>query len=435
METQIINPMCNFTPPCRRLNKKAVKTLGKVKAPNKGLIMMLVAGLLFFMLFSLQFSQASPIQTTTRSVQESSALDVSIQASSSGHTREESKQNSANPQQRSSITQRSGLQRPTYKDFPSLKWVRWSGTPPRWAVRVKNECTKRFDYVCAPLTGCNWAAGYYNTGREALCHSPCGGKEQISPTFDVLVNENNAVHLEWQNVTVDPYPLNAVHASAMENAVGKSPHGVGTFHIPSKRFFVPWKGLEVILQEGFEVLVMTGGYSQQIYDVKYHMEGMTIVSKTSVIVTSISVANNGNAILKESVNLSKSVQQHSTWQTSDSDPLSISSSIRASVPFFAATTGLTYEKTFPNMKGNSVTETDTHSLTLEIDVPPRHICRVKMVGEQYKVSIPFTAKQVRVYDNGDERRTVITGVYHGTQVGEIKAVAESCVLIDGEHHL
>uniref|UniRef100_A0AAR2M2D4 Uncharacterized protein n=1 Tax=Pygocentrus nattereri TaxID=42514 RepID=A0AAR2M2D4_PYGNA len=271
-----------------------------------------------------------------------------------------------------------------------------------WSSSSPSSVVKRFDYACTLLTGCNWAARYYNTGRKALCCSPSRGKEQISSMFDVLVNENDVLMLQqWKML-------------------------LGTFRT-SKTFFVPWNGLEVILQDGFEVLVMTGGYSQQIYHVEHHMEGMTRVTKTSVIVTSISVANNGNGSLKESVNLSKSVQQHSTWQTSDSDPLSVLSSIRVLVPFLAATIGFTYEKTFTNVKGNSLTKTDTHSVTPEIDVPPRHICQVKMVGEQNKVSTPFTAKQVRVYDNSDERRTVITGVYHSTQAGEIKAVAESCV--------
>lgn len=135
----------------------------------------------------------------------------------------------------------------------------------------------------------------------------------------------------------------------------------------------------------------------------------------------------GNTALKKSV--SRSVQQ-STWKTGDS--LSISTSIEASIPFISVDIGFTFEKTFTTTKAISVTAMVDHSLSLETKVPPRHVCRVKMVGEQYKANMPFTAKQLRVYDNGDKRRTMITGVYYGTQVGETKAVAERCLSVDGE---
>ncbi|XP_022533734.2 natterin-3-like [Astyanax mexicanus] len=388
----------------------------------------------------LKFSQAGPILTTAWIVQqdEQEMIQTASPPDDSPHITPSTSNNTGEPQLRQSNPrsqrrgQRSGPQRPVYEEFPSLKWVRWSGTLPRWAVKVKNERTKRLDYVCAPVTGCNWAVGYYNTGRDAVCRSSCHGKEQKSSTFDVLVNENSAVNLEWVKVSEDAFPPNPVHIST-ENAVGRSSHGVGTFYMPFTQFYVPWQGTETVLSEGFEVLVMTGEYSQHIYDVLYDIDKLSMESKDSVIVTSTSVTNNGDVILKKTVNLAKSIQQQNTWQTTDSTSLSITSSITAGVMlFFSATYGFSFEKKFTNMNTNSVTETDAHSLTLEIDIPPKYTCQVKMVGEQYKASIPFTAKQQRIYDNGDERTTMITGVYHGTQVGEIKAVAEKCVPIEGE---
>ncbi|XP_066531999.1 natterin-3-like [Hoplias malabaricus] len=343
-------------------------------------------------------------------------------------------QNNSIPQRENGpcLMRRSSRRRPVHPDYPSLVWLRFSGLLPRFTVRVLNTRENRSDYICAPLTGCYWASGFYNPERGPYCYSPCHGEEQKSSRFDLLVNKDNLVSLVWRAGSSAWSHPNAVRVWE-SNAIGRSQHGLGTVYLPFSQFYVPWKGKELVLVTGYEVLVIVGEFTERIFDVIYDFDGMVRDTEPTVNIGLTLVTNNNCVTVKKTMRLSESTQRQNTWETTQSDLFGSATKVSLSVkiPILPSLNlGLeetfTFERTFTNKESRSVTQTIMHALTVEVEVPPNHTCRVNMVGRGYKVNIPYTATVRRVYENGEEETLKVPGVYQGAQVGEINAIAERC---------
>ncbi|KAM9416406.1 natterin-3-like [Salvelinus alpinus] len=317
------------------------------------------------------------------------------------------------------------LIRPNFGENKHLKWVRWTGSLPSWTVSIYNQAAKRLDYICVPLEGCNWSTGHYSPSKGPYCYNPCNGKEDRRTQFDLLVNEQNLELLQWRAFSRS-IPTNSIAPHAKNKAYSaKNHYGIGSVY--KNIFFLPLNGKELKYKRDFDLLTLKKErYTQRIFNVEYHVDQLVTLSQAPVALGEYSATNKNCHSVKQTVQLEERTERQSTWQTSASSSLTISTSITVGIPIISVTASVavTSEKTHTN--GNSVTETISHSMSVEVAVPANHHCTVKMAGKKYKIKIPFTAHLAKEYTDGTSHTTTVTGVYQGLQVGEIAAVAERC---------
>ncbi|KAL1006338.1 hypothetical protein UPYG_G00071050 [Umbra pygmaea] len=321
------------------------------------------------------------------------------------------------PQQRSSVRQ-------TFGDNRYLKWVRWTGSLPNWAVSVYNQAARRTDYVCVPISGCDWSPGYYSPSRGSFCTHTCRGEKRTNQ-FDLLVNEQNLELLQWK-----PFPgytpSNLIAARVKyEVYVGKNQYGIGPYR--KKIFSVALNGKEVTYKNNFDILTLKKEkYRERMFNLKYQVDQMTTDSQQPIVIGQYKATNNNCQSVTQTVRLDQSVQRQSTWQTSTTSTLKLSSSITTGVPVFSVTAGIEYSSAKTYSDGNSVTEIINHSVTLQVEVPANQFCVVRMTGKRYDLNMPFTASLAKEYTDGTVHTVSVSGLYQGVQVGEVNVVADRC---------
>ncbi|KAG7232426.1 hypothetical protein INR49_008889 [Caranx melampygus] len=103
----------------------------------------------------------------------------------------------------------------------------------------------------------------------------------------------------------------------------------------------------------------------------------------------------------------------------------VGGSITASFPFVSASLSFSTATTKQFTQGTTISETVTHSVTVEENVPPNHMCSATMVAYKYEARIPFTAV-IEYVTKRRQYRTSISGTYDSIQVGEVRAVVDRC---------
>ncbi|XP_062386271.1 natterin-4-like [Sardina pilchardus] len=316
--------------------------------------------------------------------------------------------------------------RPTYGDNVHLKWVRWSGSLPRWAVTVFNRHANRTDYICSPTRRCEHVAGYYNPVLGPHCFTPCDNTDPgIGNEFDLLVNEHDLELLEWVTVEYFGYgeaPSNAVLVSQNLKRSGyilRHEGSVGSYVVmywPKRQRRAPEHFLEILT-------VNQGKYTEHLFDVEYDMEQMKILSASRLKISKTTVANQGDSPQDQQVALKGETQLHGTWETVSSKRLVISTSITAHIPR-RNSSFLSTNSTPRGIMGNSVNETVTVTLPMPL-IPST--CQVSMRGTLDSVSVPFNASLQKTYESGAKHLATVPGIYVGTQIRSMDLVVDSCV--------
>ncbi|XP_023199097.1 natterin-3-like [Xiphophorus maculatus] len=312
---------------------------------------------------------------------------------------------------------------PEFGNTGKLQWKEWKGSPPNGSVSIQNSYAKRIDYICK--VGCH--SGFYNPSKGSYCHYPNKKEEHRSSSFQVLVNEDNFEILQWKEGSYGSVPQNAIRTCSSEEIyVGKNKYGLGKVDPKDKCFYLPWEGSEYWYRY-YEVLTHMKAEDNLISDVKYHTNQAKILKEPPKTLQSSTTTNQDLNPVTKTVSLTKTTTDERRWDISSSITAGVTTSISAGIPCVVdGNIEINAETTHTFSGGNTWTEQISHSVSIQLTIPPNHSCTVKMVGYQYKMDVPFTAVLKRTYEDGETRSVTISGNYHGVQVGDIEAEVEKC---------
>lgn len=311
-----------------------------------------------------------------------------------------------------------------FGDNVNLEWLSWNGTLPNGAVSIYNSYTKRTDYICKYQC----EAGFYNPKLGPHCRYPYGEREYYAPEFEILANKDNFEFLEWKEGSYGSVPQHSVRSCAGGGIyVGKNKYGLGKVVPQFEAFFLPWEGKEY-WYKGYQVLAINrDAYSQHISDVKYAIDEAALFQYPPEAMRISSITNNECQDVVKTVTIAKTTQVETTWNIGRATMLGITGGITATIPLIgSAGIEMSGEKTLQFSRGTTMVEELSHSVSVELTVPPNHTCKVRMEGRKMKADIPYTARLSRTYRNGETQWTSITGTYDGIQIGEVRAVVDRC---------
>nr|XP_016851300.1 PREDICTED: natterin-3-like [Anolis carolinensis] len=316
-------------------------------------------------------------------------------------------------------------------DGTSLKWVEFQESIPEGAVSIWNSYAKRMEYPCSEN---NCEAGFYSPDRGAFCFYPYKGQEHKSDKFWLLVNENDFESLKWKGGFLGSIPSNSINTCpGVKVYLAKNKYGLGKVAGPVKAFFIGIDGWEYLYLR-YDVLTVNKDYlSQSIYDVKYMMENGTY-KRESVTLASSQVTNNNWKVVKKTATLSRTVTSEHRWDFSISLKLAVSTTLTAKI-IEGLSLGWTpsAETTISWSQGFTQRQSVTHSLTVEVEVPPNHECEVAMEAVKMTADVPFTATATRRYRNGEKRSAKVRGVSKNIDVAHVKVQVTSCKPIPTAH--
>ncbi|KAM6965405.1 ADAMTS-like protein 2 [Aplochiton taeniatus] len=311
-----------------------------------------------------------------------------------------------------------------FGDNVNLEWVSWDGSLPNGAMAIYNGYTERTDYVCK----FNCEAGFYSPSKGPYCHYPYGNSEYHAPKFELLVNKDNFEFLEWKEDSWGSVPNHAIRTCpGVAIYVGKNKYGLGKVVPQFEAFFLPWEGDEYWYKSYQVLAINRDAYSQHISHVVYNIDAMELFNYPPETMRISSVTNNDCREVVKQVTISKTTEVESTWNIGRSTMLGITAGITAKIPFIGSgNVEFSGEKTLQFNKGTTLVEALSHSVSVEMKVPPNHSCSVRMEGRKMTADIPYTARLSRTYRNGETQWTTITGMYDGVQIGEVRAVVDRC---------
>ncbi|MGH0169717.1 UNVERIFIED_CONTAM: hypothetical protein FKN15_057360 [Acipenser sinensis] len=311
-----------------------------------------------------------------------------------------------------------------FGDNINLKWVSWNGTMPNGAMSIWNGYAERVDYVCK----FNCEAGFYNPSKGPYCRYPYADKEYYAPNFELLVNQDHFEFVEWIDGSYGSVPTNGIKTcSGVGIYVGKNKYGLGKVATQHEAFFLPWEGDEYWYKKYQVLSINRESYTQHISHVDYGIDQIKLFHHPPETLRLSSVTNNECQTVKKTVNIEKTTEMETSWDIGRSTMLGITSGISTKIPLIgSASVDFTAEKTFQFSKGTAIVESISHSVSLEINIPPNHSCTMRMEGKKITADIPFIARLSRTYVNGDTHWTTVAGKYNGVQIGELKAVVDRC---------
>ncbi|XP_069379316.1 natterin-3-like [Paralichthys olivaceus] len=311
-----------------------------------------------------------------------------------------------------------------FGDNVNLEWLTWSGSLPNGAVSIYNGYTERNDYVCKYKC----EAGFYNPSLGPYCRYPYGDREYYAPEFEILANEDNFEFLEWKEGSYGSVPQHSVRTcQGVGIYVGKNKYGLGKVVPQFEAFFLPWEGDEYWYKKYQVLAINRDAYTQHISDVKYAIDEVAIFQYPPETMRMSGLTNNECQAVVKTVTISKTTEVETTWNIGRSTMLGITGSITAKIPFIGSGgIELGGEKTLQFSRGTTMVESLSHSVSVELTVPPNHSCTVRMEGRKIKADIPYTARLSRTYRNGETQWTSISGTYDGVQIGEVRAVVDRC---------
>uniref|UniRef100_A0A672Z1L8 Uncharacterized protein n=1 Tax=Sphaeramia orbicularis TaxID=375764 RepID=A0A672Z1L8_9TELE len=313
---------------------------------------------------------------------------------------------------------------PMFGEYVNLKWVTWNGSLPNGAVAIFNGYTERTDYVCKV----NCEAGFYTPSKGSVCQYPYADKEYASSKFQILVNVDHFEFLEWVEDSYGSVPEYAVRTCAdVAIYVGKNKYGLGKVVTQHEAFFLPWEGDEYWYKSYQVLAINRGSYSQHISHVEYGIDQMELFHHPPETLQLSKVTNLECNSVEKTVRLEKTSTVEKSWDIGRETRNGSVSTMNAKVPILGpGTVDFTKEQKVTFSEGTTLVESISHTVSVEILVPPNHSCSVRMDGRKMTADIPFTGRLSRTNHNGDTHWTSITGTYDGLTVGEINAVVERC---------
>ncbi|XP_034548364.1 natterin-3-like isoform X2 [Notolabrus celidotus] len=314
-------------------------------------------------------------------------------------------------------------------DGSNLEWVPWRSPLPNGAVSIYNDYVGRTEYVCKYK--CH--AGFYDPNKtDPKCYYPNQKKEHAGFPFDILVNRDNFEILEWKGGSYGSVPKNSVRTCPDEDIyVGKNEYGLGKVVTEDKVFYLPWKGYEYRYSKYQVLTVSEDIISQEIYDVRYNIDKSEILDYPPEIIRESTMQNQECHSVVKTDTLTEMDQVTHRWNSSLSVKRGVKTTIKAGLPLITSNgIDISFERTVEYSKGNTVVETITDTVSVELTAPPNKFCTIQMMRYKSKVTIPFTALIKRTYGNGDVHTVSMTGTYSGMQVGEVKVLLSRCELLD-----
>ncbi|XP_067433191.1 natterin-3-like [Thunnus thynnus] len=313
---------------------------------------------------------------------------------------------------------------PMFGEHTNLKWVTWNGSLPNGAVAIFNGYTERTDYVCKV----NCEAGFYTPSKGNFCQYPYADHEYASSKFEVLVNVDHFEFLEWVEDSYGSVPPYAVRTCPdVDIYVGKNKYGLGKVVTKHEAFFLPWEGDEYWYKSYQVLAINRDSYSQHISHVEYGIDQMELFHYPPETLQLAKVTNLECSSVAKTVKLEKTSTVEKSWDIGRQTRNGSVSTMKAKVPILGpGTVDFTKEQTVTFSEGTTMVESISHSVSVELLVPPNHSCSVRMDGRKMTADIPFTGRLSRTNYNGDTHWTTITGTYDGVRVGEINAVVERC---------
>ncbi|XP_071377010.1 natterin-3-like [Centroberyx affinis] len=311
-----------------------------------------------------------------------------------------------------------------FDDTVNLEWLMWPGSLPNGAVSFYNGYTERTDYVCKYKC----ESGFYNPSLGPHCRYPYGGKEYHASSFEILVNKDNFEFLEWKEDSYGSVPKQSVRTCPGGDVyVGKNEYGLGKVVSRFEAFFLPFDGKEYWYKNYQVLTINKDATGQHISDIKYAIDEAEILQEPPETMRISKVTNNHCQSVVKKVTISKTTEVRKTWNIGRATTLSFKTSVTTEIPYIGST-GIEFgtETTMEFSEGTTKVDKLSHSVTVELTVPPNHSCSVRMEGRKFKTDIPYTARLSRTYRNGETRWTSITGTYDGVEIGEVRAVVNRC---------
>ena len=316
-----------------------------------------------------------------------------------------------------------------FGDTVKLQWLKWNGSLPNGAVSVYNDYVDRIDYVCK--FSCE--SGFYSPSKGTYCYYPLDRIEHKATEFELLVNKDNFEFLEWKEDSDGSMPTNAVRTCTQQDRtvyVGKNEYGLGKLEpIHKAYFYLPWEGEEYrYWYRSRQVLIITiDTYTQHISHVEYATDKAKMVHYPPETLRESTVTNNECQTVSKTVTISRTTTKEHTWNWGLSATVGSKTTIKTGIPFLAeGGVELSFELTGHFSKGGTHAEDDSHSVSVEVNVPPNHSCTVRMEGRKMTTVIPYTARLSRTYRDGETQWTSISGKYNGVQIGDIRTVIDRC---------
>nr|XP_020450998.1 natterin-3-like [Monopterus albus] len=266
-------------------------------------------------------------------------------------------------------------------DYGKLKRQEWfhnSSSVPNGTVSIYNENAQRIEYVCHYNCYC----GFYNPDLGS-CRYTSDSFMFHTNSFHLLVNEDNFEILEWKDTFDSSLPVST--CSDLNRYVGENKHSLMPV-MPRSDPQVPPETIRVS-----------------------------------------AITNNDCSPVSKTTTLSKTNRVEKRWDVGGSITAGVKTTFSAGIPSIASGgVEVSVEVTFQASGGHTYVEQVQHSISVKLDVPPNHSCKVRLLGYKYKADIPFTARLTRTCKSGATTSTSISGTYNSVEVGEVRAVVDRC---------
>ena len=152
-----------------------------------------------------------------------------------------------------------------------------------------------------------------------------------------------------------------------------------------------------------------------MYNVQYDLRSEKKQSDPDII-SSLTMENDSSSTQKCSRTVTYSQARSNSFTFSQAIQLGVSVEFTAGLPLIAsATTTVQVSTTTEFSTGEERTFTETQSTTASLELPAKSRCQAVITVTNYKADIPFTATVRKVYFDGSESISVISGVYKGVQ--------------------
>ncbi|KAF7687380.1 natterin-3-like [Silurus meridionalis] len=314
-----------------------------------------------------------------------------------------------------------------FQENVNLKWVSWEGSLPNGAVGIYNGYAGRNDFVCK----FNCEAGFFNPSKGPYCKYPYADAEYTASKFEVLVNEDHFEFLEWKQGSYGSVAEHSVKTCpGIDIFVGKNKYGLGKIVTKHEAFFLPWEGKEYWYKSYDALAINRDTYNQQISNVVYAIDQVKLFHHPPETIQMARGTNYECSSIEKTVLLQKSSTVEKFWDIGRETRNGSISTMKGKIPIINPdNVDFTKEQTVSFSEGTRMVETISHSMSVQVLVPPNHSCLVRMEARRMTADIPFTARLSRTYANGNTHWTTVTGTYDGVKIGEINAVVERCTPI------
>lgn len=313
----------------------------------------------------------------------------------------------------------------------NLRWVtpEKKDTIPLDAFSIYNNYTSRKEYVCRPLGIC--ALGFMTKDRGFYCYYSLQGRQLLANNFQFLQNRKNFELLEWkpgQNGSIPDFSIR----NCRHNFVGRNRYGLGNVHSAKKVFYLPWEGEEYWYRD-YEVLTINREqYHLLVVEISYDTKKLNSTSyPKEELMESACLANNNSKELVKEVFMQTKHEKLNMWEPSLSMEHMLSINFSAKIPEIVLGRGNQSKPGANRFEWSGYKYRQNVSLRLEHSavIKPGQCCRVKMMGNTTKISMPFWAQVVKTYASGTKHKASIIGRYMSEEMGGIKGMPGRCETI------